>query len=78
MAAWRPTEIETVKELAAKGVSAQRIAIRTRRKVDSVRKLAKELGVTLKTQAEQRKSFGLRSRYSGDELVDHYYETGRS
>ena len=63
MTAWRPTEIELVQELAAKGVSAQRIGARIGRTTRAVRNLARELGVPLKSQAELRSSLGLGARF---------------
>ena len=63
MTAWKPTEVELVKELAAKGVSAQRIGVRIGRTTKSVRRLAVELGISVKSQADLRASMGLTARW---------------
>ena len=63
MAVWRPTEIELVKELAAKGVSAQRIAARVRRTSRAVVTLGKTLGIRVQNTSDVRQSFGLGARY---------------
>lgn len=64
MTAWKPTEVELVKELAAKGVSAQRIGVRIGRTTKAVRRLATELGISVKTKADLRASMGLNARWS--------------
>jgi hypothetical protein len=53
-----------VKELIGKRVSVQRIAARLSRTSNSIRNLARQLGLKVESTAELRKSFGLSSRWS--------------
>lgn len=65
MGTWKPTEVEMVKELATRGVSAQRIGVRIRRTAKAVLNLANELGIPVKSKIEERTSMGLAERWRG-------------
>lgn len=75
MAAWKPTEVELVKELVAKGEAAQRIGLRVGRTAKAVRNLASELGIPAKSKIEQRTPMGLASRWSSDALLQDCHST---
>ena len=70
MSKWTPAEIEAVRELSAKGASAQRIAVRTNRTISAVRILCRELGIPLKSTRELRKSYGLRETWRANTGYD--------
>lgn len=75
MGAWKPTEVELVKELAANGVSAQRIGVRVGRTAKAVRNLASELGIPVRSKIEDRTSMGLAERWSSNALLRERHST---
>lgn len=75
MGAWKPNEVELIKELATKGVSAQRIGVRVGRTAKAVRNLASELGIPVKSKIEERTSMGLAERWSSDALLRERHAT---
>lgn len=59
VADWTEADLSTLKDMAAQGASASRVAVRLRRSVKAVQKRAKEIGLTLKDAKAVRKSGGL-------------------
>lgn len=75
MSAWTPTQVELVKELAGKGVSAQRIGVRIGRTAKAVRNLAGVLDIPVKSQAELRTSMGLGARWRPESPLQDRHST---
>lgn len=60
--AWHTEEVEMLRKLANQGVSIARISIRLKRAKYAIRFKAAELGLSIVTRSELRKSFGLKPR----------------
>lgn len=66
MTVWSAQEIETLKELAARGASRTRIAARLKRSTVAVRSMARTLGIEIKSPQQVRKQNGLAPHWAGN------------
>jgi hypothetical protein len=58
---WREDELRLLEDLAGKGLSADRIAIRLKRTTNTICRRASDLGIPLKRRKELRQSYGLKT-----------------
>jgi hypothetical protein len=59
-------KIDLFKKLAAAGVSPQRMSVRLRMRVPTLRRLAQELGVALVNRSQLRKMYGLSPHWNSE------------
>lgn len=60
---WTEEKLAVLREMAEAGTSAQRIAVRLKFSVSTVKQRAVELGLALKSTSKLRQSYGLKSTF---------------
>lgn len=63
MPIWSEQDIETLRTLAAAGISVQRISVRLKRRVTAVQRMAEDKKIPLKGKTEVRRQHGLSGKF---------------